>query len=111
MRIFSVLIYLYNSHVIICGHITHHSLTSFLRDFLHKGREQVDELDVLIIDRKTPDIEMEGLLKRYSTKLQYFVGSIMNIADLKRVQVCSFIYNQLIISKSLLIGFMFKGEE
>ena len=39
------------------------------------------------IRRKTPDIEMEALLKRYNTKLQYFVGSIMNIADLQRVQV------------------------
>ena len=30
---------------------------------------------------------MEALLKRYNTKLQYFIGSIMNIADLQRVQV------------------------
>ncbi len=39
------------SHVIICGHITPHSLAAFLRDFLHKGRDQMDELDVVIIDR------------------------------------------------------------
>jgi potassium large conductance calcium-activated channel subfamily M alpha protein 1 len=38
-------------HVIICGHITYHSLNAFLRDFLHKGRDEVDELDVVIIDR------------------------------------------------------------
>ena len=47
-----------SSHVIICGHIETHSLASFLHDFLHKGREEVDELDVLIIDkyaeRRTP---------------------------------------------------------
>jgi len=42
---------MYSSHVIICGHITPHSLASVLRDFLHKGRAQVDELDVLIIDK------------------------------------------------------------
>jgi hypothetical protein len=30
---------------------------------------------------------MEALLKRYYTKVQYFVGSVMNIADLHRVQV------------------------
>lgn len=59
----------------------------FLRDFLHKGRDQADKLDVLIIDRKTPDIEMEALLKRYYTKVHYFVGSIMNIVDLQRIQV------------------------
>lgn len=30
---------------------------------------------------------MEALLKRYYTKVQYFIGSVMNIADLQRVQV------------------------
>lgn len=34
---------------------------------------------------------MEALLKRYHTKLEYFVGSVMNIDDLKRVQVKSYI--------------------
>ena len=33
---------------------------------------------------------MEALLKRYHTKLQYFVGSIMNIDDLKRVEVLTY---------------------
>jgi hypothetical protein len=37
---------------------------------------------------------MEALLKRYYTKLQYFVGSIMNIADLQRVQVGCFRHDQ-----------------
>jgi hypothetical protein len=72
--------------VIICGHITYHSLNAFLRDFLHQGR---DELDVVIIDKQTPDIELETLFKRYYTKLQYFIGSVMNIVDLQRIQVCS----------------------
>jgi hypothetical protein len=35
----------------ICRHITYHSLNAFLRDFLHKGRDEVDELDVVIIDK------------------------------------------------------------
>ncbi|CAF1291737.1 unnamed protein product [Rotaria sordida] len=92
-------------HVVICGYIAPHSLAPFLRDFLHKGRNQADKLDVVIIDRhsfskilmntmflvfidrKTPEIEMEALLKRYYTKVHYFVGSIMNIADLQRIQV------------------------
>ena len=30
---------------------------------------------------------MEALLKRYYTKVQYFVGSVMNVVDLQRVQV------------------------
>ncbi|UJR26310.1 hypothetical protein I4U23_007648 [Adineta vaga] len=74
-------------HVIICGHITPHSMTTFLRDFLHKDRDQAEELDVVIINKKTPEIEMEALLKRYYTKVQYFVGTVMNVADLHRIQV------------------------
>jgi potassium large conductance calcium-activated channel subfamily M alpha protein 1 len=62
-------------------------LNAFLRDFLHRGRDEVDELDVVIIDRQTPDIELEALFKRYYTKLQYFIGSVMNIVDLQRIQV------------------------
>ncbi|CAF0949052.1 unnamed protein product [Adineta ricciae] len=74
-------------HVIICGHITPYSLAPFLRDFLHQGRDEVDDLDVIIMDMKTPDLEMEALLKRYYTKLHYFIGSIMNVTDLQRIQV------------------------
>ena len=40
---------------------------------------------------------MEALLKRYYTKVQYFVGSVMNIADLHRVQV--YLKSILIIKK------------
>ena len=39
------------SHVVICGHITPHSMTTFLRDFLHKDRDQVEELDIVIINK------------------------------------------------------------
>ncbi|CAF1593506.1 unnamed protein product, partial [Didymodactylos carnosus] len=74
-------------HVILCGHVTAHSMTTFLKDFLHKDREQVDELDVVIINKKIPEIEMEALLKRYYAKVKYFVGTVMNITDLQRVQV------------------------
>lgn len=34
---------------------------------------------------------MEALLKRYYTKVQYFVGSVMNVADLHRIQVERFL--------------------
>ncbi|CAF3523617.1 unnamed protein product [Rotaria sordida] len=74
-------------HVIICGHITPHSMTSFLRDFLHKDRDQAEELDIVIINKKVPGIEMEALLKRYYSKVKYYIGTVMNIADLHRIQV------------------------
>ncbi|CAF4629289.1 unnamed protein product [Rotaria sp. Silwood1] len=74
-------------HVVICGHITPHSMTTFLRDFLHKDRDQAEELDIIIINKKVPGIEMEALLKRYYTKVKYFVGTVMNVVDLHRIQV------------------------
>ncbi|CAF4352276.1 unnamed protein product, partial [Rotaria sp. Silwood2] len=74
-------------HVVICGHITPHSMTTFLRDFLHKDRDQIEELDIVIINKKVPGIEMEALLKRYYTKVKYFIGTVMNVADLHRIQV------------------------
>jgi hypothetical protein len=46
----------YSSHVIICGYITPYSLAPFLHDFLHKGRDEVDGLDVLIIDKYVRNI-------------------------------------------------------
>jgi hypothetical protein len=58
---------------------------------------------------------MEALLKRYSMKLQYFVGSIMNIVDLQRVQVRCFKHNQenkifsiWLTNLESLIGLIFK---
>lgn len=29
-------------HIIVCGHITHDTVHNFLKDFLHKDREDVD---------------------------------------------------------------------
>ena len=57
-------------HVIICGHIETHSLASFLHDFLHKGREEVDELDVLIIDKyvRRAISTVVSILARHSKK-------------------------------------------
>ena len=40
--------------------------------------------------RQEPDIELEVLFKRYYTKLQYFIGSVMNVYDLQRIQVSHF---------------------
>ena len=39
------------SHVIVCGHITPHSMTTFLLDFLHKDRDQAEELDIIILNK------------------------------------------------------------
>ncbi|KAL5968847.1 Calcium-activated potassium channel slo-1 [Taenia solium] len=71
-------------HLILCGHITFTSVKNFLSDFLHKDRENV-VTQIVILDQKAPNLEMEGLLKRYENQVHYFQGSVMVTRDLTRV--------------------------
>lgn len=38
-------------------------------------------------NRKEPDLELEGLLKRHYTTVEFFQGTMMNAVDLERVKV------------------------
>lgn len=69
-----------------CGHITYESVSHFLKDFLHEDREDVD-VEVVFLHRKPPDLELEGLIKRHFTTVEFFQGSVMNPIDLQRVKV------------------------
>lgn len=39
------------------------------------------------IFRGLPDLELEGILKRHFTQVEYFQGSVMDANDLERVKV------------------------
>ena len=41
----------------------------------------------LFVFRGLPDLELEGLLKRHFTQVEYFQGSVMDANDLERVRV------------------------
>jgi hypothetical protein len=71
---------------VVCGHITYESVSHFLKDFLHEDREDVD-VEVVFLHRKPPDLELEGLIKRHFTTVEFFQGSVMNPIDLNRVKV------------------------
>ncbi|RWS16685.1 calcium-activated potassium channel slowpoke-like protein [Dinothrombium tinctorium] len=73
-------------HIVVCGHITFESVSHFLKDFLHEDREDVD-VEVVFLHRKPPDLELEGLIKRHFTTVEFFQGSVMNPIDLQRVKV------------------------
>ncbi|XP_046822020.1 calcium-activated potassium channel slowpoke isoform X40 [Vespa crabro] len=73
-------------HIVVCGHITYESVSHFLKDFLHEDREDVD-VEVVFLHRKEPDLELEGLLKRHYTTVEFFQGTMMNAVDLERVKV------------------------
>ena len=74
------------AHLVVCGHITFESVSHFLKDFLHEDREDVD-VEVVFLHRKPPDLELEGLIKRHFTTVEFFQGSVMSPIDLSRVRV------------------------
>lgn len=57
-------------HVVVCGHITVESISSFLADFLHEDRENV-EADIVILDPQSPDLEMQAMLKRHYPQVSF----------------------------------------
>ncbi|PVD37919.1 hypothetical protein C0Q70_00521 [Pomacea canaliculata] len=73
-------------HVVVCGHITYDSVLNFLKDFLHKDREDVD-VEIVFLHKGLPDLELEGILKRHFTQVEYFQGSVMDANDLERVKI------------------------
>ncbi|XP_071828820.1 calcium-activated potassium channel subunit alpha-1-like isoform X39 [Apostichopus japonicus] len=73
-------------HIIVCGHITYDSIANFLKDFLHKDRDDVN-VEIVIFDCNTPDLELEALFKRHFTQLTFIQGSVLNSVDLERVQL------------------------
>ncbi|XP_056020344.1 calcium-activated potassium channel subunit alpha-1-like isoform X3 [Ostrea edulis] len=75
-------------HIVVCGHITFDSVSNFLKDFLHKDREDVD-VEIVFIHKILPDLELEGLLKRHFTQVEFFHGTVMDANDLARVKIDS----------------------
>jgi hypothetical protein len=50
---------------------------------------------VTLVSRKEPDLELEGLLKRHYTTVEFFQGTMMNAVDLERVKVPMGFYNSI----------------
>lgn len=73
-------------HIILCGHITYETVSNFMSDFLHKDREDKGVV-LVIMNRKDPDLELEGLFKRHLTQVEYFQGTVMDANDLHRVNI------------------------
>ena len=70
----------------VSGHITFETVTSFLSDFHHEDREDVDVEDVFLHPDE-PELEFEGFLKKQYPRVRYFQGSLMESEDLDRMQV------------------------
>merc|ERR1719411_2308968 len=70
--------------VIVCGNITFVSVTNFINDFYHPAREDVNA-EVVFLNKREPDLEFEGLLKREKTRVTYIQGTMLSTNDLRRV--------------------------
>ena len=57
--------------IVVCGNINYESVGTFLADFFHPARDDVD-VEVVFLNKAEPDLEFEGLLKREHTRVQYF---------------------------------------
>ncbi|XP_022106752.1 calcium-activated potassium channel subunit alpha-1-like isoform X4 [Acanthaster planci] len=73
-------------HIILCGHITYDSVANFLKDFLHKDRDDVN-VEIVLLDNSQPDLELQALFKRHFTQLEFFQGSVLNSVDLEKVRL------------------------
>ncbi|XP_078055668.1 calcium-activated potassium channel subunit alpha-1 isoform X1 [Mustelus asterias] len=73
-------------HIIVCGHITLESVSNFLKDFLHKDRDDVN-VEIVFLHNISPNLELEALFKRHFTQVEFFQGSVLNPHDLARVKI------------------------
>uniref|UniRef100_A0A8C4R7V4 BK channel n=1 Tax=Eptatretus burgeri TaxID=7764 RepID=A0A8C4R7V4_EPTBU len=73
-------------HIVVCGHITLESVSNFLKDFLHKDRDDVN-VEILFLHHLAPNLELEALYKRHFTQVEFYQGSVLNPHDLARVKV------------------------
>ncbi|XP_078579375.1 calcium-activated potassium channel subunit alpha-1-like isoform X45 [Branchiostoma floridae x Branchiostoma japonicum] len=73
-------------HVVVCGHITYESVSNFLKDFLHKDRDDVN-VEIIFLHPLPPNLQLEALLKRHFTQVEFFEGSVLNAGDLARVKI------------------------
>ncbi|XP_041124305.1 calcium-activated potassium channel subunit alpha-1-like isoform X26 [Polyodon spathula] len=73
-------------HIVVCGHITLESVSNFLKDFLHKDRDDVN-VEIVFLHNISPNLELEALFKRHFTQVEFFQGSVLNPHDLARLKI------------------------
>ncbi|XP_058841033.1 calcium-activated potassium channel subunit alpha-1-like isoform X12 [Acipenser ruthenus] len=73
-------------HIVVCGHITLESVSNFLKDFLHKDRDDVN-VEIVFLHNISPNLELEALFKRHFTQVEFYQGSVLNPHDLARLKI------------------------
>ncbi|XP_055332801.1 calcium-activated potassium channel slowpoke-like [Paramacrobiotus metropolitanus] len=73
-------------HVVVAGQMSVHSMENFLRVFFNTQGYTTD-LQIVFVSRVDPDLEMEALLKRNTTRVFYIQGSLLQPDDLVKVKI------------------------
>uniref|UniRef100_A0A670K0B3 BK channel n=1 Tax=Podarcis muralis TaxID=64176 RepID=A0A670K0B3_PODMU len=87
-------------YIVVCGYITLHSVTTFLRDFLAPGSGQV-ATEIVFLGESDPGLELETIFRCYAAYSTFFQGSVMKTEDLVGVTSLVATYSSCL---SVLIG-------
>ncbi|XP_063050998.1 calcium-activated potassium channel subunit alpha-1-like [Engraulis encrasicolus] len=73
-------------HVVVCGHITLASVSSFMREFFHEDRGVVN-IRVVFLGNFCPDQELEAFFNRWFMNVLFYQGSVLKRTDQERVRM------------------------
>ena len=73
-------------HILVCGNLTATTVADFLKDFLHKDRND-KKTHVLLLHTDRPDTNLRVVLRSYYTRVQYIMGSVLNEKDLNKAKI------------------------
>jgi potassium large conductance calcium-activated channel subfamily M alpha protein 1 len=70
-------------YLIVCGHITAQTTDSFLKELFHPDKQD-NATYVTFLDPSAPTNELQQTLKRYFTRVQYYIGTPLSTIDLNK---------------------------
>ncbi|GAV00156.1 hypothetical protein RvY_11044 [Ramazzottius varieornatus] len=74
-------------HVIVTGNVTYYNMKNIVQEFYHGDRTYAQHFKIVMLSDDPPDENMQRLLKRFYTKLEYKRGTVMKLKDLERIKV------------------------
>lgn len=73
-------------HVVICGGITFETLSTVVRNLIHKDAA-VKNIDIVIIDQEKPSAELQAFFRRRFNDVTFIRGSVIDIPTLNLAKV------------------------
>lgn len=73
-------------HVVICGGITFETISTVVRNFIHKDAA-VQDVDIVIVDKDKPSSELQAFFRRHFNDVTFIHGSVIDIPTLQLAKV------------------------